>query len=76
MAQHGQFGLKMRCYSVDFLNRQPHGLAQFGWPIGAVQVEDSFTAGAHHVHVCWAVVIGEDGDTIRVESQDGWHESS
>jgi hypothetical protein len=72
-AQHGQFGVNMGCNSVEFLHSQSHGLAQFGWPVGAMQVENGFAPRPHHVHVGRPVVIGVDGQSIGAESKDGGH---
>lgn len=51
--------------AVEFLRCQSQGRARFRWLIRAMQVEDCFTAGAHQMHMCWAVIVGMDGHPPR-----------
>lgn len=62
--------------AVEFLRCQSQGLAQFRWPTRAMQMEDGFAAGADHMHMRWAVIIGVDGYPIGTESKDGGHAAS
>jgi hypothetical protein len=75
-AQHGQFGLNKCRDSVDFLNSESQGLAQFGWPVGTMQMENSFAPGPHYVHMGRTVVVGVDSHPVGAESQDRWHDES
>jgi hypothetical protein len=72
-AQHCQFGLNNYCDSVDFLNSEAQGLAQFGWSVRAMQVENSFAPRPQYVHMGRTVVIGVDGHPVGAESQNRWH---
>lgn len=38
-----------------------------------MQMENYFAAGAHHMHMRWAVIVGVDGYAIGAESEDGGH---
>ena len=38
-----------------------------------MQMENCFAAGAHHMHMRWAVIVGVDGYPIAAESEDRGH---
>ena len=72
-AQHGQVCLEPCRDAAEFLRCQSQELAQFRRPARAMQMENCFAAGAHHMHMRWAVIVGVDGYPIAAESEDRGH---
>jgi hypothetical protein len=74
MTAHGRMTWIEPALDVGHLSTtQSIDLSQQQRPVGALQLKHHFAFSSHHMHMCWPVVVGEDDDTVLVETVNGWH---